>query len=152
MNDIMDQACTKCGRDNRNGTHTALEQVGHLSHQWTPPKALTFKEFATANASRKQRWHGETDTWLGSDWSNAMAGEAGEACNVVKKLRRHETHAGTSYNTPPVAELLPKLAAEIADTITYAFLLADYYDIDVEDAIREKFNLVSLAQDFPERV
>lgn len=29
-----DPACTVCGRDNRNGTHDALERVGHLSHRF----------------------------------------------------------------------------------------------------------------------
>lgn len=32
-----DQPCATCGRDNRNGTHSALERTGHLSHLWTPP-------------------------------------------------------------------------------------------------------------------
>lgn len=27
-----DPGCLDCGRDNRNGTHTALERTGHLSH------------------------------------------------------------------------------------------------------------------------
>lgn len=31
-----DPGCTVCGRDNRNGTHTALERTGHLSHAFTP--------------------------------------------------------------------------------------------------------------------
>ena len=34
--DPMDRGCVTCGRDNRNGTHTALEQTGHLSHKWNP--------------------------------------------------------------------------------------------------------------------
>lgn len=28
----VDPECTVCGRDNRNGTHSALERFGHLSH------------------------------------------------------------------------------------------------------------------------
>ena len=30
-----DPGCTVCGRDNRNGTHSALERTGHLSHTFT---------------------------------------------------------------------------------------------------------------------
>ena len=30
------RACGYCGRDNENGTHTALEMTGHLSHGWNP--------------------------------------------------------------------------------------------------------------------
>jgi NTP pyrophosphatase (non-canonical NTP hydrolase) len=104
------------------------------------------------NVRRLARWHSDSDAWTGADWSNAMAGEAGEACNVVKKLRRHETHLGTSYNTPPRELLIPWLAHEIADTVIYADLLAHHYGIDLAQAIREKFNIVSEAQGFPERI
>lgn len=31
-----DAPCATCGRDNRNGTHAALEMVGHLSHEYRP--------------------------------------------------------------------------------------------------------------------
>lgn len=104
------------------------------------------------NVRRLARWHSDSDSWTGADWSNAMAGEAGEACNVVKKIRRHETNLGTSYNTPPLDVLMSKLAAELADTVIYADLLAHYYGIELGDAIRQKFNLVSEAQGFPERL
>jgi len=29
-----DAPCDICGRDNRNGTHSALEMFGHLSHEY----------------------------------------------------------------------------------------------------------------------
>jgi len=99
-----------------------------------------------------RRWHGDADEWSGADWSNAMCGEAGEAANVVKKLRRHETHTGTSYNTPPPDELLTALAEELADVVTYCDLLAHHYGIDLAAAVIAKFNRVSAAQDFPERL
>lgn len=114
--------------------------------------ALTFAEVAAVNASRRDRWHNpDTDAWTGADWSNAMCGEAGEAANVVKKLRRHET--GTSpADDPTEAALLGMLGLEIADVILYAFLLADHYGIDVEEAVVRKFNVVSARQGFPERL
>lgn len=31
-----DTGCKICGRDNRNGTHTALEMTGHLNHEYLP--------------------------------------------------------------------------------------------------------------------
>ena len=116
----------------------------------TPP--LTFAALREQNVSRKVRWHGEADEWSGADWSNAMAGECGEACNVVKKLRRHETHTGTAYNTPDVDVLMEALAEELADVVTYADLLAHKYGIDLGAAVAAKFNRVSAAQDFPERL
>ena len=118
-----------------------------------PPRpSLSFEKLRRENVSRKVRWHGEADEWSGADWGNAMAGECGEACNVIKKLRRHETHTGTTYNTPPEDELIEQLAHEIADVVIYADLLADKYGIDLGRAVREKFNRVSEAQDFPERL
>jgi hypothetical protein len=33
---VVDPGCTLCGRDNRNGTHDALERTGHLGHSFAP--------------------------------------------------------------------------------------------------------------------
>lgn len=35
-----DPGCKVCGRDNRNGTHDALERTGHLSHTFIPVPAV----------------------------------------------------------------------------------------------------------------
>lgn len=48
---------------------------------------LTFDDLRQANIDRQMYWGG-TENWTLADWSNAVAGEVGEACNVVKKLRR----------------------------------------------------------------
>jgi NTP pyrophosphatase (non-canonical NTP hydrolase) len=116
-------------------------------------QSLDLKDVREQNASRRDQWHSGGEPWIGSDWSNAMCGEAGEAANVVKKIRRHETSlAETSYNTPEREALTPALAAELADTILYADLLADYYGIDLAAAVIEKFNRVSDSQGFPQRL
>lgn len=119
---------------------------------------LTFDKLSEQNAARAERWHAGGDEWTASDWSNALAGEVGEACNLVKKVRRHETRVDRveggagSYNTPDLDELLLGIADEIADIIIYADLLARHFDIPVEEAVRRKFNRVSEAQGFPERL
>lgn len=125
---------------------------------------LTLAKIAEQNRARCVRWHGdgtgasEYEAWGGADWSNAMCGEAGEAANVVKKMRRHETrrqggpHAPLPYNTADWEHLRSALADELADVVLYLDLLADHYDIDLEQAVREKFNRVSEAQGFPERL
>lgn len=113
---------------------------------------LTFDELAETNRTRCQKWHNpDTEPWTGADWSNAMCGEAGEAANVVKKLRRCETRTSSPMD-PPEDQLRRALSHEIADVILYAFLLADHYDINVERAVIEKFNLVSERQGFPDRL
>jgi len=70
-------------------------------------------------------------SWSPTDWSNAMAGEAGETCNLTKKMLRGD-------DIP-----LQSVAYEIADVIIYADLLAARLGIDLCAAIREKFNIVS---------
>lgn len=115
---------------------------------------LSFSALSKANVARAARWHPgfpADDDWNGADWSNAMCGEAGEAANIVKKLRRHETgHHGALDGDAD--ELLRGLADELADLVTYADLLAAKYDIDLSGAIVRKFNLVSERQGFPERL
>jgi hypothetical protein len=50
---------------------------------------LTFKASREVNSARAARWHkGGISDWSITDWSNALAGEVGEACNAIKKLRR----------------------------------------------------------------
>ena len=50
---------------------------------------LTFSKLRTANLARSNRWcPGGIDDWALSDWGVAMAGEAGEVCDVIKKLNR----------------------------------------------------------------
>ena len=116
------------------------------------PIAPTLQELSATNRSRASRWHAGAQPWTGADWSNAMCGEAGEAANVVKKLRRRETSIESTYNTPEQQELIGMLREEIADVIIYADLLAWHYDIDLTDAVIDKFNKVSEAQGFPERL
>ena len=61
----------------------------------------------------------------------AMAGESGETCNLLKKLRRGEKIS------------VEDIASELADVITYADLIAARLDIDLGEAVRKKFNIVS---------
>lgn len=92
---------------------------------------LSFNSLKFANAARcEQRFHLISE-WSPSDWSNAMAGEAGETCNLTKKLLRGESVS------------LTKIADEIADTVIYADLLATRLGLDLKDCIRNKFNKVS---------
>lgn len=113
----------------------------------------SFGELRLVNGSRKDRWHGDTDSWVGSDWSNAMAGECGEACNVVKKIRRLDLGLkGNKARDTNRTLLLSDLGIEIADTIIYADLLGRYYDLDLDHFIKYKFNAVSEEQGFPERL
>ncbi len=115
---------------------------------------LTLKDVSKVNRARAERWHpgfpGDAD-WSISDWSNAMAGEAGEACNIVKKIRRYECGLRGKLD-PSEADLRLMLADEIADVYLYLDLLATKAGVDIEAAVISKFNRVSERQDFPERL
>lgn len=114
--------------------------------------SLTLAHLSAVNRARCARWHDpDTEPWTGADWSNAMCGEAGEAANVVKKLRRHETRTSPAGD-PGEAALHRALADEIADVLLYLDLLANHYGLDLEACVVPKFNRVSERQGFPERL
>lgn len=109
------------------------------------------------NALRARRWHGEAGVmnWSGLEWAGAMCGEAGEAANVAKKLRRVEQELEGNQASEHIIEatqLVPMLARELADTFFYMVLLAERYDINLEAAIINTFNKKSEEMGFPERI
>lgn len=66
-----------------------------------------------------------------SDWACALSGEVGEACNLIKKKNRGDIISNKD------------IGKEIADAVIYAAFLAERLDIDLEKAVRDKFNEVS---------
>lgn len=77
---------------------------------------------------------GHNNNWSLTDWTTAVAGELGEAANIIKKIRRGDM---------TLDEARPALAKELADTQTYLDLLAMAANIDLGQATIEKFNEVS---------
>lgn len=113
---------------------------------------LKFDALRQVNVSRCLRWHPPGSTpWNAADWSNATCGEAGEMANVIKKIRRHETGC-VNEGDPSLEELKKMAAAEIADVVIYADLLAHYLGIDLGEAVKAKFNKTSEKFGFPERL
>lgn len=49
---------------------------------------MEFDEFRTTNTSRCQEMAQPIEAWKPWEWSNAMAGEVGEVCNLTKKMSR----------------------------------------------------------------
>lgn len=93
--------------------------------------------------------------WSALEWAGAMAGEAGEACNAAKKLKRLEDGLA-SINEPgrhfsDLESARVQVAQEIADTIIYGLLLAARVGVtDMEAVIRQVFNAKSEQYGFPE--
>lgn len=113
---------------------------------------------STINLQRALRWHpnGLTE-WSLSDWGIAMAGEAGEACNVIKKLNRirdgiQQKEYANNCDSDAEEILLHKLAMEIGDVYLYLDLLARRAGLNIEYCIRDTFNRVSEREGFPERL
>lgn len=103
------------------------------------------KELRAANQARQRQWDPE-ELLDKLYFSNALAGEAGEVCNVVKKMIREE-HKLTGSRA-----VVSDLAFELADVIIYADLLAAKCGIDLEEAVASKFNRVSISYDFLQRL
>lgn len=129
--------CTACGWDEAANSDCErcrlilrvldAEQTSRLSIQ-----GLTFEELRVANLKRcTESFHGQLSDWTPLEWAGAMAGEAGEACNAAKKLRRGE-------DVPCEA-----IADEIADTVIYGCLLCQALGVRLEDHIIRKFNAIS---------
>lgn len=122
-------------------------------YRLTPRPPLTFAEVSSVGLDRAMLWHpGGLDEWTVSDWACAMAGEAGEVCNAVKKLRRIETGAQQTKGPRTREEAVAEIAKEIGDTYLYLDLLAQRLGIDIAEAIRSTFNRVSEREGFPQRL
>lgn len=109
-----------------------------------------------ASIIRSKRWHGEDGKWSLLEWAGAMAGEAGEAANVAKKIKRVDSGVNNIPSDKRTKdtreELCLKLAKEAADTILYAILVINEAGFDSEEIIREVFNTKSEEYGFPEMV
>lgn len=94
------------------------------------------KALRKANIARQQEWPGSVNVTL-AFFGCELAGETGEACNIIKKLERQRMGiAGTTAN-------LMQLADELADVVIVADLIALQAGIDLQTAIRHKFNKTS---------
>lgn len=93
-----------------------------------------------ANRERQREWAPDDDDTQSSAplfRATELGGEVGEALNVVKKLEHERLNMTGSRATKE------NLAEELADIIICADLLAIEYDIDLAQAVRDKFNATS---------
>lgn len=103
---------------------------------------LVLDDIQSASELRNQYW--DPDKVLGGAFfATELAGEVGEACNVVKKLERERLGLRGSRDT------VAHLSEELADVIICACLLANHYHIGLDLAVRQKFNDTSRKLDLP---
>ncbi|HEY0623162.1 MazG-like family protein [Sphingomonas sp.] len=90
-----------------------------------------------ANRARQREWDADNQITLAYR-GNELAGEAGEACNVIKKIERERLGIRGSRDT------IEHLAEELADVVICADLIAMAEGIDLDRAVAEKFNATSV--------
>jgi NTP pyrophosphatase (non-canonical NTP hydrolase) len=94
-----------------------------------------------ANVARNSEWPGASRIDA-SFRGNELAGEVGEACNIIKKLERERLDIPGSWASSD------RLADELADIIICVDLIGMHYGIDLRSAVFRKFNQTSAKMDF----
>lgn len=100
------------------------------------PKCKGYYALRMANATRQAEWD-PTNAITLEYRGNELAGEVGEACNIIKKLARERLGLKGSRATKE------QLADELADIVICTDLIAMDMGIDLDKAVREKFNRTS---------
>lgn len=93
-------------------------------------------DLAVANQNRSLEWDPDgklTPMFFALE----LAGEVGEICNVVKKLEREALDLRGSRATHQ------ELEDELGDALICLSLLANAFDINLEEVTRKKFNKTS---------
>lgn len=103
------------------------------------------KKLQQANAERQREWDRDNKITLAYR-GNELAGEVGEACNVLKKLERERLGIRGSRDTVEHA------AEELADVIICVGLVANALNIDLWPAVVAKFNKTSEANGLETRL
>jgi NTP pyrophosphatase (non-canonical NTP hydrolase) len=96
----------------------------------------TYATLREANEARQREWDADNRITLAYR-GNELAGEVGEACNVIKKIERERIGIRGSRASAGA------LAEELADVVICADLIAMDAGIDLEAAVRRKFNATS---------
>lgn len=97
--------------------------------------SLRFSQLKNASYRRAIEAFGHAEglaDWSPAEWTNALAGEVGELCNLTKKLGRGDANIK-----------MEDIGKEIADVVIYADLIATRMGFKLEDLVRQKFNEVS---------
>lgn len=95
----------------------------------------TLENLKIANRERCPLFGSSIEDWNLPQWGNAVAGETGEMCNIIKKIDRGDF---------TLEEKRQDLADEVADQIIYLDMLCQKAGIDMEQAIISKFNKTSI--------
>jgi len=98
---------------------------------------MSMAELRAANFARDQEWNTGSERVSMTFRATELAGEVGEACNVIKKLERERIGLVGSRDTKE------HLAEELADIVICTDLVAMDAGIDLDAAVVAKFNATS---------
>jgi len=112
---------------------------------WPEPGVTYHSSLRSANEHRQRLWDAGNVISL-SYRGNELAGETGEACNIIKKLDRERLGLRGSRATKE------QLAEELADVVICADLIALSEGIDLDAAVAAKFNATSEKLGWPVRL
>lgn len=154
LGSYINDYCSECDMYSVNHGTGVCENPLKRHTQASKYPELSFARLSDVNLQRCERWHPNgIESWSVSDWLMAMAGEAGEACNAGKKFRRLEDKlVGNHQYATDVEQALAEIGKELADTVIYADLVAQRLGLNLGSLIIEKFNEVSVRNNFPERL
>jgi NTP pyrophosphatase (non-canonical NTP hydrolase) len=97
---------------------------------------LTFSQRNRARCESPRGFHHSLDSWSLSDWLVALCGEAGEACNIAKKLNRvRDNIPGNDHLTESPIQLRQALAKEFADIYIYLDLAVQACGFCLEEIV-----------------
>ena len=94
-------------------------------------ECLRFYDLKKTNTERCEKHFHAINDWSLTDWACAVAGEVGEMCNMIKKLKRGENID------------INEIGKEIADVVIYSDLLATRLGLSLSKLVTDKFNEVS---------
>lgn len=101
------------------------------------------------NKERAEEWPGNENITL-EFRGLELAGEAGELCNVIKKLARVRLEiVGTTEGEGRLSEMV---SDEIGDVVICATLIANHLNLSLEECVVNKFNKTSLKHDLKARL
>jgi NTP pyrophosphatase (non-canonical NTP hydrolase) len=95
---------------------------------------LTFAKFQAMNKKRCTVISNDLTTWPIELWALAIAGEAGELCNTIKKMLRGDFK---------FSQALPEISKELADILTYVDLAFSKLGLRTDKELMAKFEEIS---------
>lgn len=108
----------------------SLAEAGRQRDEARAGNGLTLDEFQRISVQRRELFYPIPD-WALTDWASALAGEAGELCNLLKKRFRGDDISSA------------EIGKEVANVIGYAVLVAARFGLSSGSIVADRFDEVS---------